>query len=280
VDVQPGLGACLRRWGLRADGELDGGFDSRVFGCVGAGDEEVVVKLTVTPAAARVEAAALTCWAHTGAAVRLIAVDLEHGALLLPRIRPGTHLPGDNDRVAVDVAARVLSTLHRAQPAAFPFPVLERAYRRFEQQARDDAAYEQRASGDPGRGVAGLQRLDAAREAALKLCATADRAVLLHGDFLDKNLLRNRTRYVAIDPIPCIGDPCSDVGFFAAGHPPPATILDRANAIANLMGLDQERAQRWAAIWTVHQACQAWRRDQSELEARLSSEAFGQLIGQ
>ena len=68
-------------------------------------------------------------------------------------------------------------------------------------QAREDAACEQRASGDPGRGAAGLQALSAARAAALSLCATADRAALQHGTFLDKILLRSRTGYVAIDRI-------------------------------------------------------------------------------
>jgi len=61
---------------------------------------------------------------------------------------------------------------------------------------------EQRVSGDPKRGAAGLQRLDAARATALKLCATTERPVLLHGDFLDKNLLWKGVGYVAIDPIP------------------------------------------------------------------------------
>jgi hypothetical protein len=38
----------------------------------------------------------------------------------------------------------------------------------------------------------------------MKLCATAERAVLLHGDFVGKNLLRSGAGYVAIDPIPRI----------------------------------------------------------------------------
>jgi streptomycin 6-kinase len=50
----------------------------------------------------------------------------------------------------------------------------------------------------------------------LSLCASAGQAVLLHGDFLDKNLLWRGVGYLGIDPIPCIGDPCADVGFFAA----------------------------------------------------------------
>jgi streptomycin 6-kinase len=39
----------------------------------------------------------------------------------------------------------------------------------------------------------------------MNLCATTERAVLLHGDFLDKNLLRCSGGYVAIDPTPRIG---------------------------------------------------------------------------
>ena len=83
---------------------------------------------------------------------------------------------------------------------------------------------------------------------------------------------------MAIDPIPTIGDPCADIGFFAAGHPPAATILHKAGAIAQLMGLDPKRAQRWAAVWTVLQACQAWRDDQSDLDAALSTAEFDHLI--
>jgi streptomycin 6-kinase len=120
--------------------------------------------------------------------------------------------------------------------------------------------------------------LGAARAAAMRLCATARQTVVLHGDFLDKNLLRNGARYVAIDPIPRVGDPCADVGFFAAGHWPATGILPRADAIAEQMGLDRHRAQRWAAVWTVLQTCHAWREDQSDLEACVASSEFEQLL--
>lgn len=73
-----------------------------------------------------------------------------------------------------------------------------------ESQARDDADVEQRTGGDPTRGAAGLKSLETARAAAMKLCATTERTVLLHGDFLDKNLLRPSAGYAAIDPIPRI----------------------------------------------------------------------------
>jgi streptomycin 6-kinase len=175
-------------------------------------------------------------------------------------------------------AAGLLSNLHRVNPATFPFPALERIYVRMADRAREDADYEQRTRKDPARGAAGVQRLDAARAATAELCATTGQTVLLHGDFLDKNLLWDGVGYLAIDPIPCIGDACADAGFFAAGHPPATTILERADAIAALMGVSRQRAQQWAAIWTVLETCSAWGDDQSDLEACLSSYNFEHLI--
>jgi len=51
-----------------------------------------------------------------------------------------------------------------------------------------------------------------------------------------------------------MGDTCSDIGFFAAGRPPVADILHLAEAVATRLGEDPLRAQRWAAVWTIHQA--------------------------
>jgi streptomycin 6-kinase len=249
-----------------------------VFGCTTAAGAEVVVKLTATQEQARAEATALAMWEHTGATARLIDADFEHSALILERVRPATHLPGGDDRVAIEVAADLLTRLHRARAARFPFPTLEETYVQLEDQARENAAYEQQTRNAPTRGEAGIRRLGAARAAVMRLCATARRTVVLHGDFLDKNLLRNGARYVAIDPIPRVGDPCADIGFFAAGHRPTTGILKRADAIAERMGMDQHRAQRWAAVWTVLQTCHAWREDQSDLETCLARSEFEQLL--
>lgn len=163
-------------------------------------------------------------------------------------------------------------------PGRYPFPALEETYLEAERTWREDAEYEQRTSGNPILSVVGLQRLSAARALAMQLCATTQRSVLLHGDFLDKNLLWNGTGYVAIDPIPRIGDPCSDIGGFAAEHPPVTAILWRAAAIAARMDLDQDRAQQWAAVWTVLLTASAWRPDQAELEACLTSPVFERLL--
>jgi streptomycin 6-kinase len=274
MDLPPRLRFCLGNWRLQVVSRLEGGFRSEVFACTTSTGDEVVVKLAATAQEARAEAAALGAWDGTGTTIHLIDADFQHSALLLDRVRPATPLPSNDDSVAIEVAADLLRRLHETPPGSFPFPALEQIYSRMERRSREDADYEQRTNGDPTRGAAGLERLDAARTAAKQLCATTERPVLLHGDFLDKNLLWDGAGYVAIDPIPCIGDACSDVGFFTAGHPPATAILSRAVAIATRVGLNPQRAQQWAMIWAVLQACQAWRPDQADVEAFLSSDAF------
>lgn len=280
MDLPSRLRACLEHWHLQLDSRLTGGFRSEVFACTASSGDEVVLKLTGTPEEARGEATALGVWGGTGAVVHLMDANGEHGALLLERIRPATPLRADHDPLAIQVAFELLSKLHQVSPGNFPFPALEQTYMEGERSSREDAEYEQRTRGEPTRGVAGLQRLPAARAVAMQLCATTQRTVLLHGDFLDKNLLWNGVRYVAIDPVPRIGDPCSDVGEFAAEHLPATAILTRAAAIAARLDLDQHRAQQWAAIWTVLLTSSAWRPDQSELEACVASDAFARLLCQ
>jgi streptomycin 6-kinase len=280
LDVASRVNACKRRWQLRDERTLGGGFASVVFACTTAAGHEVVVKLLATEPEARAEAAALTAWQHTRAAVQLIDADFMHAALLLERIRPGTHLPGNGDPAATQIAADLLTRLHQAPAGAFPFPGLHQYYLRAEQRSRDDAAYERRVSGDSTLGEAGLARLGEARLAVERLCASTKETVLLHGDFLDKNLLSDGGNYLAIDPIPCIGDPCADVGFFAAGHPPATGILRRADAIAALMSLDRHRARRWAAVWAILQTCQAWRDDRSDLDACMSDSEFEEVLNE
>lgn len=278
VDLPSRLRACIEHWHFQLDSRLTGGFRSEVFACATSSGEEVVLKLTGTVEEARTAAAALTVWGGTGAAVHLIDADVEHGALLLDRIRPATPLPSDDDPVAIEVASNLLSKLHQVSPGRFPFPALEQTYIEAERSSREDAEYEQRTRRDPTLGVVGLQRLSAARAIAMQLCATTQRTVLLHGDFLDKNLLWNGIGYVAVDPIPRIGDPCSDIGDFAAEHPPVTAILPRAAAIAACLDLDEHRAQQWAAVWTVLLTTSAWRPDQAELETCLTSHVFERLL--
>src|ERR1700736_2265062 len=116
MDLPARLRSCIDTWHLQDVNRLDGGFASDVFACTTTSGDEVVLKLTRIPEAARREVAALGIWAETGAAVRLIDADLEHSALLLDRIRPATPLSGNEDPVAIEVAAELLRIPHLSPP--------------------------------------------------------------------------------------------------------------------------------------------------------------------
>ena len=65
--------------------------------------------------------------------------------------------------------------------------------------------------------------IEAARAATRSLASSASRTVLLHGDVMDKNLLLDHGRVLAIDPMPSVGDAHSDPGFWAAMRTPRST---------------------------------------------------------
>jgi streptomycin 6-kinase len=219
--------------------------------------------LTTTPEEAELEAAALAVWRDTGASVQLLDADV--GALLLRRVRPASPLPPGDEATAVAVAADLLPRLHL--PANDDgFPSLAELYPYLSRTAVEDLNYERRTRGDPDRARPAEELLPAADEAAARLCATAETSVLLHGDFIDKNILLDGDRYISADPIPRTGDPASDVGFFAHYHPPAANIFERAARVARATGNSAVRAQTWAAVWTVLQVVSAWREDLDELQ--------------
>lgn len=268
---------CERAMGISIGSQMEGGHRSAVFRCSTEDGTDAVLKLSATTDDWAAEAAALSAWERENAAVRLRAVDEPSIALALVLVLlvPGTPLPEGRKAEAVRVAAQLLPRLHR-HPGAFPFPSLMARYTEFERRAQQDAAHEQQVLGNPE--PVGLPLLPKARETASRLSVTGPDDVLLHGDFIDKNLLLDGDRYVAIDPIPMIGDPCSDVGFFAAYHPPASNALDCAADIATSLGYDEERALRWTAVWLTHQACETWRGDTEELRAVVRSARVGQLL--
>jgi streptomycin 6-kinase len=283
------LGERVRRaaeaWGLVVGDALAGGTRSAVFAATDAAGRDLVLKLPATRDNADdltgAEAAVLSIWASTGASVTLI--DATPDALLLARARPGRlwpwSPPGSLDDL-VGVAAELLDRLWAAPSGAYPFPALEHVYPQDERVAREDAACEQRRRNEPERGVPGLQRLPEAAVAAAQLIATCAEEKLLHGDFITKNLVSDASSpagWVALDPLPMTGDPAAEVAAFAAYHPA-ELILPIAEALARALGLDPRRALRWAAIWTVHQATQAWRDDQQQLEHLVASATFNDLL--
>lgn len=285
ADLDERVRRAANAWGLMVGDALVGGTMSAVFAATDRAGRDLVLKLPAARGNADdltgAEAAALTTWASTGASVLL--VDATPDALLLTRSRPGTvwpwSPPGAPDEL-VGVAADLLASLWASPGSAYPFPSLKDVYPQNERVARQDAAWEQQRRGEPDRGVAGLQRLPAAAAAAEQLIGTCGEEKLLHGDFITKNLVNDVSSpigWVAIDPLPMIGDPAAEVAALAAYHPVDL-ILPITEALAHALGVERRRALRWAAIWTVHQAAQGWRDDQQQLENLVVSAALNDLL--
>jgi streptomycin 6-kinase len=160
-----------------------------------------VLKLTVTAEEAFLEALALERWRETGVAVRLLDADPKNAALLLERLRPATPLPGVAEKWVLEVVAELLARLHGVG-GDDRFPDLVDLYPYLARHSMEDNRHERETRVESGRAGVALGLMDAAARAARNLCSTATEKVLLHGDFLDKNLLLNGDRYVAVDPIP------------------------------------------------------------------------------
>ena len=189
------LESCAKRWRVRIGERLGVGNTSRVFSCVDDYGRNLVLKLAPAEMRPELEAAALTVWDGHGS-VRLIAFDAEAGALLLERLVPGTALPPLDDAAATELVAPSLLALHNARlDDTRAFPTQLEFLDVWLNWARKSAE----------NGTAGLRLLDRAYQSARALCADHRPAlVLLHGDFIDKNLLLDGRGYVAVDPIPRI----------------------------------------------------------------------------
>ena len=259
---------CARQWRLTIGERLGTGNTSRVFECVDDRGRALVLKLAPAEMRPDLEAAALTAWAGNGAP-ELVATDGASGALLLSRLLPGTPLPPGDDDKAVELISPTLVALHSvALTSAHKFP------------SQLDFLDTWRGwvlrSAEPE--TEGLRLLDQALSVARAMCVEPAPHVLLHGDFIDKNLLVDRGSYLAVDPIPRVGDPASDVGFFSAYHPPARNIERRARALADRCGIDGIRAARWAAVWAVGEATETWRKDSGELQAWVSGREAAALL--
>jgi streptomycin 6-kinase len=228
-----------------------------------------MIELGTLPAGARAdEAAALREWAGDGA-VHLVEHDPESEAMLLERCVPGATLDQledteDADRVATDLLER----LHRAPPPAGQF---ERLADRASGIAQGlPARYEK--AGAPF----DLWLLDTTVELLGHLSGSGPTQVLLHGDFHLNNILSAERRpWLAIDPLPMIGDPAYDAVqylLFRKGDlADPATEWARViSRFCARLDVDIERVKAWLFARVVSDALAAYveGRTLGELEAR------------
>jgi streptomycin 6-kinase len=265
--------ACAVRWNLVLGERLPGGLVGHVFACTTREGEAAVLKLNPPSAdefagTPEQEAAALGAWRGRGA-VELLAVAADLRALLTRRALPGTPPAEGCELDARRDVAGVLAKLFEATipPVAFA-PLAEAVDRHLVRKIA--VSGEAREMLDP--------LIEQARVSARHLATSARQQVLLHGDVMDKNLLRDHDDLLAIDPMPHVGDPHSDIGFWAATRSPARDLDVRAAEIARLLDCDSDRAAQWAAIYAVGSACENWRPDTTELRAWVRSARARELL--
>jgi len=225
------LESLSERWELKLGPELPGGLLSCVRTAMMRDGRAAVLKVGASPGTHH-EITSLRAWAGRGAP-ELFAADDELRAMLLERLEPGTHL----DSAPVDAVAGLLRTLHVEPPAGLP-ALVDDVRRRIEDALRDGRASDQKSRW--------------ALETVSALEREPPAPVLVHGDFDERNLVVcSRRGLVAIDPLPCAGDPAYDAGYWVHGNRRPGRRA-RLDAIVTATGLPRERVRDWGAVVGVH----------------------------
>jgi streptomycin 6-kinase len=225
---------CAAEWSLTVlDAFEPGGDASWVAPVRRPSGEPAVLQITVPSAAQPDQVTALRAWGGRGA-VELYEHDPARRASLLERCVPGDHASELSPLVADDVAAAVLPQLWDATPP----PSIPTLGKLCEDRSRLMAS---RASQFPQ--CAG-PFLEAARRYAA-LPASAERTVLLHGDFHRRNVLRSARGWLAVDPGPWVGDPSFDAACFLQHDMDDASTIARADSLSRRLDLDPRRTRQW-----------------------------------
>ena len=212
----------------------------------------------------RTEAAALAAFGGRGVC-RLLELDLDRGAMLLERLRPGGPLTGfKDDEEATAVAAGVMKKLWRPTPPDHAFPTVSDWSRGFERLRR-------RFGG--GTGPMPEKLVEEAETLFAELGASEGEPLLLHGDLHQENILSARREpWLAIDPKGVVGEAAYDTAALlhnpvgALGAPDPKGLLERRLAVlSGELGLDRARVRAWglaqavlAAYWGLEDGGRAW----------------------
>ncbi|HWN58232.1 MAG TPA: aminoglycoside phosphotransferase family protein, partial [Methylomirabilota bacterium] len=196
------LEELVRRWGLELE-ELPFRTQSGLIAFARRAGEELVLKLPDHKSDETAAGAALLHFQGQGA-VRVFERG-PGGALLLERARPGHALTklvleGADDQATVALCA-VVRALHRREPPASGFPLVEDWGRGFERYRR---------TGDTTIPVAALDR---ASGLFADLAASQAARRVLHGDLHHDNILFDVSRgWLAIDPKGVLGEPAYEIG--------------------------------------------------------------------
>jgi streptomycin 6-kinase len=237
------VGELAQSWGLQLLEPYEGANVSYVVPAV-RGAEQVVLKVQWPHPECRHEADALRVWDGSGA-VRLLAHNAQHHALLIERCTPGTTLASARDADPLAVVIDLLPLLWK--PAGQPFRSL----------AEEAADWSATLHGDWEAAGRRCERrlIDAAAEFLAHLTGSQGEQVLLHQDMHAENILAaDRRPWLAIDPKPLVGErefsPAPIIRSFELGHSKDA-VWRRLDRLSAELELDRERVLRWAVAQTV-----------------------------
>jgi streptomycin 6-kinase len=243
------LKACAELWSLELGPPYQDSQVSLVFPATLPDRSPAVLKLQFPHAECEHEAEALRRWNGHGA-VRLLAWEPLHHALLMEKCEPGYPLSKLKADEALDVLIELLPRL--SIPADKPFKSLAQECLTWSEQLPD--CWER--LGRPFE----IELLNAALEMLNTLPQTQGEQVLVHQDLHGDNVLRAaREPWLVIDPKPLVGERefslAPIIRSYEFGHSR-KEILHRLDRLATALHLDRERARLWSMAQTL-----AWATD-------------------
>jgi streptomycin 6-kinase len=258
VDALPALTAeFTERWGLSLEPPFTVGQVDYTAPVIRADGSLAVLKLCFVHPEFFSGTAALRAF-DGKAAVRILDMDLEKGALLLERLVPGEPLSSlTDDAAAMHAAAEVLAQLWQAAAGGSDLLTLDG----WLDDATGDASLPATKRSHPW--VSGA--LQHAREVA----AVSPQRCLLHGDFHQDNVLSSHRGWLAIDPKGLYGDPAWDLAPLLFNNLGPAretwrpVVRRRLDQLCDELKLDRVRAYALCAaralqsrFWSLRDSAQ------------------------
>lgn len=239
---------CEGRWQIKVMPPFTPLSYNYVAPAILADGTDAVLKLGVPHCGLKIEMEALRLFDGHGI-VRLLEVDVDLGALLLERLKPGLHLSSvtDDDRATL-IAGQVMKKLWRPPPDDCEFPTVA-CWAAGLPRLRDHFG--------GGTGPLPAALVGKAETLFSELIDSMGEPVLLHGDLHHYNILSaTREPWLAIDPKGVIGEREYEVGAFLRNRllsqpEPKQSLSRRMDQFTDELGIERERMLAWGLAQAV-----------------------------